>query len=57
MGVNCLIFGVTGNVLQSDHDHFMNCGADFVLTKPLSVEKLSETLKTFRCVSLGDRIL
>eukprot|EP00597_Dinobryon_sp_UTEXLB2267_P013059 CAMPEP_0170121920 /NCGR_PEP_ID=MMETSP0020_2-20130122/16266_1 /TAXON_ID=98059 /ORGANISM="Dinobryon sp., Strain UTEXLB2267" /LENGTH=807 /DNA_ID=CAMNT_0010352549 /DNA_START=341 /DNA_END=2764 /DNA_ORIENTATION=- len=57
MGVNCLIFGCTGNVLQSDHDHFTTNGADFVLTKPLSLERLSETLKSFHCVSIGDRIL
>ena len=57
MGVTCLIFGCTGNVLQSDHDQFTQNGADFVLTKPLSLEKLSETLKTFHCVSIGDRIL
>jgi CheY-like chemotaxis protein len=34
-GYNGAIFGVTGNVLTSDVEHFLSSGADKVLLKPL----------------------
>jgi CheY-like chemotaxis protein len=39
-GVTIPIIGVTGNVLQADTDCFVDHGANLVLHKPLSVEKL-----------------
>ena len=38
-GYEGLVIGVTGNVLQDDIDYFMQCGADAVLSKPLSIPK------------------
>jgi CheY-like chemotaxis protein len=38
------IYGITGNALQSDIDHFIQCGADRVFTKPLDIELFLQTL-------------
>ena len=38
-GYEGLVVGVTGNVLQDDIDYFIQCGADAVLSKPLSIPK------------------
>jgi len=57
MGVDCLIVGVTGNVLQADIDYYVSMGAQSVVAKPFSLVKLMETLKRFHCVSLGKKIL
>jgi signal transduction histidine kinase/ActR/RegA family two-component response regulator len=37
MGYTAPIFGVTGNILTSDIDYFIGCGADRVLGKPLNM--------------------
>ena len=39
-GYTGAVIGVTGNVLQSDVDYFLKCGADAVLAKPLNIPKL-----------------
>jgi CheY-like chemotaxis protein len=38
------IIGVTGNALQSDLDYFQQCGADLVITKPLTNKKLMDAV-------------
>jgi len=48
-----IIIGVTGNVLQEDVEHFMQSGADAVLSKPLSMDKLRATLLKLNCSSLS----
>jgi CheY-like chemotaxis protein len=48
-----IIIGVTGNVLQEDVEHFMQSGADAVLSKPLSMDKLRATLLKLKCNCLG----
>ena len=35
-----LFTGVTGNVLPEDISHFISCGVNEVLTKPLTKERL-----------------
>ena len=45
MGYTAPIFGVTGNGLTSDIDHFMSCGVNEVLLKPLNVADLYRSLK------------
>ena len=42
---SCLIIGVTGNVLQEDVNHFMTCGANKVLGKPVKFSKVEEIWK------------
>lgn len=37
MGCQCLILGVTGNVLKEDIDIFTRCGANGVLAKPIEI--------------------
>ncbi len=39
-GYTGAIFGVTGNVLPSDVEHFLSKGADVVLGKPLKISEL-----------------
>lgn len=39
------IVGLTGNVLQSDTDYFLNHGATKVIHKPISIDVLKETIK------------
>jgi CheY-like chemotaxis protein len=39
------IIGVTGNALQQDIDHFIQQGADLILLKPLTREKLIDGLQ------------
>eukprot|EP00596_Hydrurales_sp_CCMP1899_P006126 CAMPEP_0119051942 /NCGR_PEP_ID=MMETSP1177-20130426/73387_1 /TAXON_ID=2985 /ORGANISM="Ochromonas sp, Strain CCMP1899" /LENGTH=205 /DNA_ID=CAMNT_0007031315 /DNA_START=714 /DNA_END=1331 /DNA_ORIENTATION=- len=41
LGYNGLIFGVTGNALQSDLEYFKNSGANEVLVKPLDIQVLN----------------
>jgi DNA-binding response OmpR family regulator len=45
LGYKGLIIGITGNVLQVDTDHFVNCGADKVLHKPVDVKKIDNVVK------------
>ena len=44
-GHRMLIVGVTGNALAEDIDQFLAAGADCVVTKPVSVTGLKETLE------------
>jgi CheY-like chemotaxis protein len=44
-GYTGLIVGVTGNVQPEDIEHFISCGADTVMGKPLDTDKLVELLK------------
>jgi CheY-like chemotaxis protein len=46
MGYNGLIFGVTGNALQSDIDLFKESGANEVLTKPLDIQLLNTLMNS-----------
>jgi hypothetical protein len=39
-----LIFGLTGNGLQSDTDYFKSCGADTVFIKPLDIELFNKAI-------------
>eukprot|EP01036_Dinobryon_divergens_P027234 gene27234-35965_t len=56
-GFNTLVIGITGNVMQTDMDHFMNSGANAVLSKPLSFEKMLETVKSLNVTKMGNRML
>ena len=42
MGYNGVIIGVTGNQLSADIEHFLECGANKVLMKPLVVEQFRQ---------------
>jgi signal transduction histidine kinase len=42
IGYTGTIIGVTGNVLMEDVEHFKSCGADEVLAKPISMDRLRE---------------
>lgn len=42
-----LMLGVTGNLLPEDIGHFMDCGVDSVLPKPMKYEELMELLVEF----------
>jgi CheY-like chemotaxis protein len=44
-GYNGPIFGVTGNGLPSDVDHFLSSGADKVLLKPLDTRAFKAAMK------------
>lgn len=44
LGYTAPIFGVTGNSLPSDVEHFLNHGADTVLIKPLNVDELNKAM-------------
>lgn len=56
-GLSTLVIGITGNVMQTDMDHFMNSGANAVLSKPLSFEKMLETVKSLNVTKMGNRML
>lgn len=45
MGFRGRVFGVTGNVLQSDISDFVTNGADLVILKPMTVDKFKVALK------------
>ena len=40
LGYRGRIVGVTGNAMQYDIDHFINKGADCVITKPVDIKAL-----------------
>jgi len=40
------IIGVTGNALPADLTYFQECGADLVITKPLTNKKLMDAIAT-----------
>ena len=44
LGYHGFIIGVTGNVLPDDTTHFINCGANKVLYKPVDVNDLDNTI-------------
>lgn len=46
LGFNNPIAGVTGNMMETDVNHFIQCGVDIVLPKPLVVEDLEQFLLT-----------
>lgn len=48
LGIRVPVIGITGNALPEDRAHFMNAGADCVLTKPLDIRKLALALNEFR---------
>jgi CheY-like chemotaxis protein len=48
LGIHIPVIGITGNALPEDRAHFINAGADCVLTKPLDVRKLAVALSEFR---------
>mmetsp|Transcript_30175 Transcript_30175/g.43099 ORF Transcript_30175/g.43099 Transcript_30175/m.43099 type:complete len:966 (+) Transcript_30175:45-2942(+) len=52
-----LIIGITGNVLQDDVEHFISCGANSVLSKPLHMQRLKDLLKGFKWDVLGHTAL
>ena len=43
-GFKGLVVGVTGNVMADDIDHYTQCGADYVLGKPVRVDELTQIL-------------
>ena len=45
MGYTQPIFGVTGNGLKADVEHFMSSGVDNVLLKPLNLTDFYQVLK------------
>ena len=45
LGYTGIILGLTGNVAAGDQDTMVKAGADGVLTKPLDVNILWDTLK------------
>ena len=40
------IIGVTGNALPADLTYFQDCGADLVITKPLTNKKLMDAIQS-----------
>ena len=42
LGCTCPIFGVTGNVLPHDVEHFLEQGANKILAKPLNINALEQ---------------
>ena len=48
LGYKGLIFGVTGNGMKEDIDHFISCGADKVLIKPVSIKDIETAVKMHR---------
>jgi len=48
MGFKVPIFGVTGNVMDDDTTLFITHGADLVLHKPISIEKLNKSLANLK---------
>lgn len=53
LGCQSFIVGVTGNVLDEDVNHFLSCGADSVLAKPIKFKKLEE-LWIANCITEGN---
>jgi len=42
MGCQTFIVGVTGNVLPEDQQHYLQCGANSILTKPFVMSRLEQ---------------
>ena len=47
-GYDGLIIGVTGNVMAKDVNHYLSCGADHILFKPVNLEELTRILRRLR---------
>ncbi len=47
LGYSGRIFGLTGNMLTAQIDHFMTHGADKVLFKPLDIEAFNRAMTEF----------
>ena len=47
-GYDGLIIGVTGNVMAKDVNHYLSCGADYILFKPVNLEELTRILRRLR---------
>jgi len=45
MGFQGIICGLTGNVLETDRDEFMECGASFVLFKPFDQSRFDKAME------------
>ncbi|CAB9496965.1 Sensor protein kinase WalK (Fragment) [Seminavis robusta] len=45
LGFDGLVFGVTGNLLQEDVEHFLSKGADEVLPKPVTLALINDAWK------------
>ena len=49
-GYDGLIIGVTGNVMAKDVNHYLSCGADHILFKPVNLEELTGILRSLRAI-------
>jgi len=54
MGYNGLIFGLTGNGLQSDQQKLISAGANKVMLKPLDVDDLWGEFLAMKALDLYD---
>ena len=54
LGYKGLIFGLTGNVLDGDKDLMIANGADFVLTKPFSIEVYDRAFLAHKARAMAD---
>ncbi|CCG82126.1 Two-component sensor protein histidine protein kinase [Taphrina deformans PYCC 5710] len=43
-GIDTMVVGVTGNAMREDQDEYLECGADFVLIKPVMEPSISKML-------------
>lgn len=53
LGFRKPIISVTGNTLPEDIDYLLQCGVDRVLTKPISREKLFESMRQLKVFDLS----
>ena len=44
LGFSGPIFGLTGNAMESQIEHFLLCGVDRVFTKPINVDEVSNAI-------------
>jgi CheY-like chemotaxis protein len=44
------IYGLTGNVMDTDIDFFLRCGADHIMSKPFQILEFSSLLAKSKCV-------
>ena len=47
-----MLLGITGNALPDDIEYFISCGANHVITKPLTKAKLMDALHRFLPVAM-----
>jgi CheY-like chemotaxis protein len=57
MGYTGPIFGVTGNGIQSDVDHFLQCGAEKVFLKPLNMTAFNIAMQESLELSINDSLV